>query len=148
MAAVRYRTQAPRPSLEGDSPKPPANRGSASSCLILEMRGDKAFSEPCPVESGSDNPFPYHHFIMSNHHKPTGTSVVIRFCARCGLSHLLDWTTMASALGEQVQYTTTINLQCWQPIKENERDMTVSEPCLVEQRSDASKQRYMPISKS
>jgi hypothetical protein len=55
---------------------------------------------------------------------------------------------MASALGEQVQYTTTINLQCWQPIKDNERDMTVSELCLVEQRSDASKQRYMPISKS
>jgi hypothetical protein len=116
--------------------------------LILEVRGDETLAEPCPVESGSDDLFPYHHFILSNHHRPTGIAVIIRFCTRCGLSHLLDSTTMASALEEQVQYAPPIHLPCWQPIKENERDMTVSEPCLVEQGSDVSKQRYMPIPKN
>src|SRR6266571_5176880 len=56
--------------------------------LILEVRGDETFAEVCPVESRSDDLFPYHHFILSNHHRPTGSPVVIRFCVRCGLSHL------------------------------------------------------------
>jgi hypothetical protein len=117
--------------------------------LILEVRGDETFAEPCPVESGSDDLFPYHHFILSNHHRPTGDRVVIRFCIRCGLSHLLDWTPLPSALGELVHYTREepTYLSCWQPIKENERDSTISEPCSVKSGSDASKQRYLPVPK-
>src|SRR5260221_14721487 len=60
--------------------------------LILEEREDETFAEPCPGESGSDDLFPYHHFILSNHHRQLGDSVVIRFCVRCGLSHRLDLT--------------------------------------------------------
>src|SRR5260370_29651027 len=117
--------------------------------LILEVRGDETFAEPCPVESGSDDLFPYHHFSLSNHHKlPPGGSVVMRFCVRCGLSHLLDWTTLASALEERViYYNNPTVLSCWQPIKENERDSTISEPCSVQSGSAASKQRYLPVPK-
>src|SRR5437879_4064808 len=55
--------------------------------LILEERENETFAEPCPGESGSDDLFPYHHFILSNR-----GAVVIRFCVRCGLSHHLSWT--------------------------------------------------------
>ena len=58
----------------------------------LEEREDETFAVPCPGECGSDELFPYHHFILSNHHKQLGDSVVIRFCVRCGLSHHLGWT--------------------------------------------------------
>jgi len=116
--------------------------------LILEVRGDETFVDSCPVESGSDDLFPYHHFVLSNHHKPTGDRVVIRFCVRCGLSHLLDRTTLASALEERViYYNNSTYLSCWQPIKENERDSTISEPCAVQAGSAASKQRYLPVPK-
>src|SRR5437764_12982179 len=53
--------------------------------LVLEEKGSETFAEPCPAESGSDDLFPFHHFILSNHHKQTRTPVVIRFCVRCEL---------------------------------------------------------------
>ncbi len=114
--------------------------------LILEEREDETFAEPCPGESGSDDLFPYHHFILSNHHRQLGDSVVIRFCVRCGLSHRLDWT-FPNALEIEVPYRLNPNMRVpiWQPIKENERDMTVSDLCPVEQGSDASKRRYLPV---
>jgi len=41
-----------------------------------------------------------------------------------------------------------MRVSIWQPIKENERDMTVSDLCPVEQGSDASKRRYLPVPKN
>lgn len=116
--------------------------------LILEVRGDETFAEACPVESGSDDLFPYHHFILSNHHRPSGSSVVIRFCVRCGLSHLLEQTTLASALGGLVQYASSTYLPCWQPISENEQDITVAEPCSVQSDGEASNRRHLPVPKN
>lgn len=94
--------------------------------LIQEENEDVTFAEPCPSESGSDASFPHHHFILSHHQ-----GRVIRFCVRCGLSHV--WTTnpQKSALGQH-----------WRLIRENERDVTISEPCLVEPETDAFRQRY------
>jgi hypothetical protein len=69
------------------------NRSRGVWSLILEEREDETFAEPCPGESGSDDLFPYHHFILSNHHKQSGGAVVIRFCVRCGLSHHLVWAS-------------------------------------------------------
>jgi len=114
--------------------------------LILEEREDETFAEPCPGESGSDDLFPYHHFILSNHHRQLGDAVVIRFCARCGLSHFLSWTT-PHTLGIEVPYPLNINMRVpiWQPIKENERDMTVSDLCPVEQGGDALKRRCLLV---
>ena len=40
--------------------------------LILEEKEDETFAEPCPGERGSDDLFPYHHFILSNHHRQLG----------------------------------------------------------------------------
>ena len=114
--------------------------------LILEEREDVAFAEPCPTESGSDDLFPYHHFILSNHHRQVGDSVVIRFCVRCGLSHRLDRTS-PHTLGIELPYPVSIHMSVpiWRHIKENERDMTVSDLCPVEQGSDASKRRYLLV---
>jgi hypothetical protein len=111
--------------------------------LILEKEGDRTFAEPCPGESGSDDLFPYHHFILSNHHRQTGAAVVIRFCVRCGLSHLLSWET-PYALGMQVQFPPNISIQVpnWHLISEDERDMTISDLCPAEQGNDALKRRY------
>ncbi len=116
--------------------------------LILEEKGNVTFAEPCPVESGSDDLFPFHHFILSNHHKQTGTPVVIRFCVRCGLSHLLSGGTPYT-LGMQVPYSANTHMQVpyWQHINEDERDMTVSDPCPVEHGSDALKRRYLLVAK-
>ena len=117
--------------------------------LIVEEREDETFAEPCPGESGSDDPFPYHHFILSNHHKQSGGAVVIRFCVRCGLSHRLDWM-YPNALRIEVPYGLNRNIlvPVWQPIKENERDMTVSDLCPVEQGGDALKRRYLLVPKN
>ena len=117
--------------------------------LILEEREDETFAEPCPGECGSDDLFPYHHFILSNHHRQLGDAVVIRFCVHCGLSHHLGWT-FPNALGMEVQYPLNINMRVpfWQHIKENERDMTVSDLCPVEQGSDALKRRYLLVPKN
>ncbi len=114
--------------------------------LILEEGENETFAEPCPGESGSDDLFPYHHFILSNHHRQIGDSVVIRFCVRCGLSHCLVWTFL-HALGMEVTYPLNINMRVsiWQPIKENERDMTVSDLCPVEHGGDALKRRYLLV---
>lgn len=71
--------------------------------LVLEKEGEEAFAEACPGESGSDDLFPYHHFMVSNHHKQPGIQVVIRFCIRCGLSYLLD-SIAINDLGVQIQY--------------------------------------------
>ena len=115
--------------------------------LILEEREDETFVEPCPGESGSDDLFPYHHFILSNHHRD---SVVIRFCVRCGLSHRLDWASPYTLGIEEVPYPLNINMRVpiWQHIKENERDMTVSDLCPVEQGSDSLKRRYLLVPKN
>src|SRR5712692_83949 len=117
--------------------------------LVLEERENETFAEPCPGESGSDDLFPYHHFILSNHHRQSGAAIVIRFCVRCGLSHFLSWTT-PHTLGIEVPYPLNINMRVpiWQHIKENERDMTVSDLCPVEQGSDSSKRRYLLVPKN
>ena len=117
--------------------------------LILEEKGNATFTEPCPVESGSDDVFPYHHFIVSNHHKQLGDTVAIRFCVRCGLSHLLNWGTPFT-LGMQVPYPVNIHMSVayWQHINEDERDMTVSDPCPVEQGSDALERRFLLVPKN
>jgi hypothetical protein len=117
--------------------------------LILEEREDVTFSGSCPGECGSDDLFPYHHFILSNHHRQGGGSVVIRFCVRCGLSHRLDWMT-PRALGIEFPYAVSLfkRIPIWQHIKESETDMTVSDLCPVEQGSDASKRRYLPVLKN
>ncbi len=114
--------------------------------LILEEREDVTFAEPCPTESGSDDLFPYHHFILSNHHRQPGGAVVVRFCVRCGLSHHLD-SASPHTLGIEVPYPRNINMHVpiWRHIKGNERDMTVSDLCPVEQGSDASKRRYLLV---
>jgi hypothetical protein len=114
--------------------------------LILEEKENKTFAEPCPGESGSDDLFPYHHFILSNHHSPMS---IIRFCVRCGLSHHLTWT-FPSALGIEVPYpgNTTMRVPYWRYIKENERDITVSDLCPVEQGSDALERRYLLVPKN
>jgi hypothetical protein len=104
------------------------NKGSSSCAVaVLEERENETFVEPCPGESGSDDLFPYHHFILSNHHKQTGTAVVIRFCVRCGLSHHLDWVP-PSALGIEIPYL-IMRVPFWWYIKENEQDITISDPC-------------------
>ncbi len=112
--------------------------------LIFEERENEAFAEPCPGESGSDDRFPYHHFILSNHHRQLGDAVVIRFCVRCGLSHHLVWA-LPRTPGIEVPYPWYINMRVpyWRYIKENEQDITVSDLCPVEQGSDALKQRYL-----
>jgi hypothetical protein len=83
---------------------------------------------------------------MGNHQ---GDSVVIRFGVRCGLSHHLGWT-FPNALGIEVPYPLNINMRVpfWQHIKENERDMTVSDLCPVEQGSDPLKRRYLLVPKN
>ncbi len=78
--------------------------------LILEEREDETFAEPCPGECGSDDLFPYHHFILNNHHRQRGDAVVIRFCVRCGLSHRLDWASPYT-LGIEVPYPLNINMR-------------------------------------
>jgi Zn ribbon nucleic-acid-binding protein len=115
--------------------------------LILEERENETFAEPCPGESGSDDLFPYHHFILSNHYRD---SVIIRFCVRCGLSHRLDWASPYTLGIEEVPYPLNIHMRVpiWQPIKENERDMTVSDLCPVEQGSDSLKRRYLLVPKN
>jgi len=117
--------------------------------LILEDRENEAFAEPCPGESGSDDLFPYHHFILSNHHRTIGDAVVIRFCARCGLSHHLA-LAFPQTLGIEVPYpfNTSMHVPFWRYIKENERDITVSDLCPVEQGSDALKRRYLLVPKN
>ncbi len=175
----------------------------------LEEREDETFAEPYPGESGSDNLFPYHHFILrhgsnerdsssstarfsavmlseakhlcagrdrsfaslrmtlcdcsncqirfvqiepclSNHHRQLGDSVVIRFCVRCGLSHYLVWMYPYNLGMQEVPYPLNINMRVpiWQHIKENERDMTVSDLCPVEQESDSLKRRYLLVPKN
>jgi hypothetical protein len=53
------------------------NRSRGVWSLILEEREYETFAEPCPGESGSDDLFPYHHFILSNHHRQiSGNSVL------------------------------------------------------------------------
>jgi hypothetical protein len=117
--------------------------------LIFEERENEAFAEPCPGESGSDDQFPYHHFILSNHHRQMGDAVVIRFCVRCGLSHHLVWA-LPRTPGIEVPYPWYINMRVpyWRYIKENEQDITVSDLCPVEQGSDALKQRYLLVPKN
>ena len=117
--------------------------------LILEEKGNETFAEPCPGECGSDDLFPYHHFILSHHHRQMVEAVVIRFCVRCGLSHRLGWE-LPYTLGIEVPYpsNTHMRLPIWQLIKENERDMTVSDLCPVEQGSTASKRRYLLVPKN
>lgn len=118
--------------------------------LVLEEREDETFAEPCPGESGSDDLFPYHHFILSNHHRQMGHPTVIRFCVRCGLSHYLAWVSPYNLGIQEVPYPLNINMRVpiWQHIKENERDMTVSDLCPVEQGSDDLKRRYLLIPKN
>src|SRR5215470_5136009 len=99
--------------------------------LIYEERENEAFAEPCPGESGS------------NHHRQIGDAVVIRFCARCGLSHHLVWALLRTP-GIEVPYPWWYRdrrVPYWRYIKENEQDITVSDLCPVEQGSDALKQR-------
>jgi len=48
--------------------RPPRNEQIWEWKLILEEKGDETFTQPCPAENGSDDLFPYHHFILSNHH--------------------------------------------------------------------------------
>ncbi len=117
--------------------------------LILEERENETFAEPCPGESGSDDLFPYHHFILSNHHRQMGDAVVIRFCVRCGLSHHLARTS-PPILGIEVPYpwNTKMIVPFWRCIKENEQDITVSDLCPVEQGSDALKRRYLLVPKN
>jgi hypothetical protein len=38
-----------------------------------------------------------------------------------------------------------MRVSIWQPIKENERDMTVSDLCPVEQGGDALKRRFLVV---
>ena len=111
--------------------------------LVLEERGDESFAKPCPVEGGSDEPFPYHHFILSNHPQLGGFPIVIRFCVHCGLSHHLGRAT-PNTLGLN---SSNIHMQVlvWQYINEDERDMTVADLCPVEQGDDASKRRYLLV---
>jgi hypothetical protein len=117
--------------------------------LILEEKEDESFAKPCSVESGSDDPFPYNHFILSNHHQQIGFPIVIRFCVRCGLSHHLDWAN-PHTLGIEAPYPFNVNVRVpnWQHINENERDMTVSDLCPAEQGDDASKRRYLLVLKN
>lgn len=117
--------------------------------LILEEKENETFAEPCPGESGSDDLFPYHHFILNNHHGQSGNAVVIRFCVRCGLSHHLVWT-FPIALGIEVPYRLDTNkrVPIWRYIKENEQDVTVSDLCPVEQGSDALRRRYLLVPKN
>jgi hypothetical protein len=117
--------------------------------LILEERENEAFAEPCPGESGSDDLFPYHHFILSNHHRQMGDAVVIRFCVRCGLSHHLA-LALPLYLGIEVPspWNTRMQVPFWRYIKENEQDMTVSDLCPVGQGSDALKRRYLLVPKN
>ena len=117
--------------------------------LVFEEKGDESFAEPCPVESGSDDPFPYHHFILSSHPQVGGFPLVIRFCVRCGLSHNLGWASPYT-LGLEGQYPFNIHMQVpfWQHINEDERDITISDLCPVEQGSDASKRRYLLVPKN
>jgi hypothetical protein len=118
--------------------------------LILEEMEDETFVEPCPGESGSDDLFPYHHFILSNHYsRQRGGAVVIRFCVRCGLSHSLVWRTPRD-LGIQegpYAFNITMRVPIWQYIRENKRDMTVFDLCPLEQGDDALKQRYLLVPK-
>jgi len=119
--------------------------------LILEEREDETFAEPCPGESGSDDRFPYHYFILSNHHRQVGDPVVIRFCVRCGLSHYLAWVlanTLGIELPDPMYAYMNIRVPIWQHIKDNERDMTVFDLCPVEQGSDALKRRYLLVPKN
>ncbi len=118
--------------------------------LILEEKGDETFTKPCPGENGSDDLFPYHHFVLSNHYsRQWGNAVVIRFCVRCGLSHLLDAITQRD-LGVQVLYPLMMptSVPCWRRINEDERDMTVSDLCSVEQGCDALERRYLLVPKN
>ncbi len=117
--------------------------------LIVEERENETFAVPCPGESGSDDLFPYHHFILSNHHRQFGDAVVIRFCVRCGLSHHLVWASPRTP-GIEVPYPWYINMRVpyWRYIKENEQDITVSDLCPLEQGSDALKQRYLLVPKN
>ncbi len=115
--------------------------------LVLEERENETFAEPCPGESGSDDLFPYHHFILSNHHGQRGNAVVIRFCVRCGLSHHLAWMP-PHILGIEVSGKTNMIVPLWRYIKENEQYITVSDLCPVEQGSDALERRYLLVPKN
>lgn len=129
--------------------RPPHNEQIWEWKLILEEKGDETFTQPCPVENGSDDLFPHHHFILSNHHTHNNASFVIRFCVRCGLSHFLGSVAPSTlnTLRMQGYYPLSMysNIPCWKHINEDERDLTVSDPCPVEQESDALKQRYVPV---
>jgi hypothetical protein len=68
----------------------------------------------------------------------------------CGLSHHLDWTSPHILGIEEAQYPQNIYMRVpnWQRINENERDITVSDLCVVEQGDDASKRRYLLVPKN
>ena len=117
--------------------------------LILEEKEDESFAKPCPVESGSDDLFPYHHFILSNHHQQIGSPIVIRFCVRCGLSHHLGQTSpYILGLVDLNQSNLHMQIPVWQHINDDERDKTFSDLCPAEQGSDASKRRYQLVPKN
>ncbi len=62
---------------------------------------------------------PNHRFILSNH-----SGVAIRYCAQCGLSQ---------TIGQERQTYDPV----WQSIREEEGDITFSEPCPAEGGSDS-----------
>jgi hypothetical protein len=66
------------------------------------------------------------------------------------LDGTLDTCTPSTLGIEEVPYLLNINMRVpfWQPIKENERDMPVSDLCPVEQGSDSLKRRYLLVPKS
>lgn len=121
--------------------------------LIPEEKGDKTFAEACSAERGSDDLFPYHHFILRTHHKPREwDTVVIRFCVRCGLSYRLSWDsqyTLARVVGMEVPNPQDMHtpIPNWRRIQENERDTSLSDPCPMEGENDALERRYTLIPK-
>ena len=66
------------------------------------------------------------------------------------LDGTLDTCTPYTLGIEEVPYPSNINMRVpfWQHIRENERDLTVSDLCPVEQGSDALKRRYLLVSKN
>ena len=117
--------------------------------LVLEEKGDESFAEPCPVERASDDPFPYHHFILSSHPQQMSSPIVIRFCVRCGLSHHLGrGTPYTLGLEESYPWNRNMQVPVWQHINDDERDTTVSDLCPVEQGSDASRRRHLLVPKN
>jgi hypothetical protein len=64
--------------------------------LILEEKGDESFAKPCPVESGSDDPFPIHHFILSHHPQQGGFPLVIRLRPPHNILHVVGQSKLAN----------------------------------------------------